>query len=183
MQTYNLERLNILIVDDNKHMQILLKEVLRAFGVRNVRTSDDGADAFKEMKVFAADIVICDWSMQPLDGLDFVRLVRTASDSPNPTVPIIMLTGHTEMHRIVEARDSGVNEFLAKPVSAEGLYKRIVSIVESPRKFIKSPRYVGPDRRRHKGHFDGPERRRPEAGGRGSAGLSQDDVAALFARP
>ncbi|MGQ0642950.1 MAG: response regulator [Gemmatimonadaceae bacterium] len=63
MQTYNLERLNILIVDDNKHMQILLKEVFRALGVMSVRTSDAGADAFKEMKVFAADIVICDWNI------------------------------------------------------------------------------------------------------------------------
>lgn len=182
MQTYNLERVNILVVDDNKHMHLLLKEVLRALGVRNVRTSDDAADAFKEMKVFPADIVICDWSMQPLDGLDFVRLVRTGTDSPNPTVPIIMLTGHTEMHRVTEARDIGVNEFLSKPVSAEGLYKRIASIVEHPRKFIRSPRYTGPDRRRHKNYFEGPERRGPEQGRAKSAGLSRDEIDGLLAR-
>lgn len=145
---YNLEKLNILIVEDNKHMQILLKEILRSFRINQIRVADDGADGIKELKSFATDIVICDWNMQPIDGLDFTRMVRTSSDSSNPYVPIILLTGHTESSRVMEARDAGITEFLAKPVSAVGLYKRICAVVDRPRQFIKTSRYTGPDRRR-----------------------------------
>ena len=118
---YNLEELNVLIVEDNKHMQLLLKEILRSFRIRNIRTADDGADGLKELKTFAADLVIADWNMEVLDGLDFIRMVRTGSDSNNPYVPIIMLTGHTETNRIIEAREAGMSEYLAKPVSAKSL--------------------------------------------------------------
>ena len=192
MTAYNLSSLNVLIVDDNKHMQLLLKEVLRALGIRTVHTADDGADAFKEMKVFAADLVICDWNMQPVDGLDFVRLVRSASDSANPLIPIIMLTGHTEANRVLEARDSGITEFLAKPISASSLYQRITTIIERPRAFVHSKTYSGPDRRRRASpSYKGPERRgaKPKkaapppaapAADDGEKELSQEEVEALF---
>ena len=161
---YNIERLNFLIVDDNKHMCLLVKSILNAFGVRNVVEASDGADAFKALKHFPADIIICDWVMQPLDGLDFVRLVRTGKDSPNPYVPVIMLTGHTEMHRVVEAREAGANEFLAKPVSPMKLYARITSIIERQRNFVKTKTYFGPDRRRQKlASYKGSERRKAKA--------------------
>ncbi len=163
MVDYSLERLNLLVVDDNKHMRALVKSILHALGVRNVHEAIDGADAFKELRHFPADLIICDWNMEPLDGLDFVRLVRTGGDSPNPYVSIIMLTGHTEMNRVIEARDSGVNEFLAKPISAKKLYSRIKTIIEHERKFIKAGRYFGPDRRRRNDpNYTGSERRKSE---------------------
>jgi len=77
MSGYNLERLNFLIVGDNKHMRALVKTILHALGSKSVTEAADGADAFKELRVFPADIIICDWNMSPLDGMDFVRLVRT----------------------------------------------------------------------------------------------------------
>ncbi|MEO5375671.1 MAG: response regulator [Alphaproteobacteria bacterium] len=160
MAGYNLERLNFLIVDDNKHMRALVKTILHALGSKNVTEAADGADAFKELRVFPADIIICDWNMSPLDGMDFVRLVRTGKDSPNPFVPIIMLTGHTEMSRVLEARDAGVHEFLAKPISAKGLYSRLRSIIENPRAFIRTSLYFGPDRRRRQVDWKGKERRK-----------------------
>lgn len=156
---YNLERLNFLIVDDNKHMRALVKSILHALGAKNCNEAIDGADAFKELRHFPADIIICDWNMSPLDGLDFVKLVRTGGDSPSPFVPIIMLTGHTEMSKVIEARDSGVHEFLAKPISAKSLYARIRAIIEKPREFIKTKTYFGPDRRRIEGKYKGEERR------------------------
>lgn len=165
MADYNLSRLNFLMVDDNKHMRALVKSILHALGVKNVLEAGDGADAFKELRHFPADIIICDWSMSPLDGLDFVRMVRTGTDSPNPFVPIIMLTGHTEMHRVIEARDSGVHEFLAKPISAKKLYSRIRAIIEYPRPFIRAGLYFGPDRRRREmPNYNGPDRRKADKG-------------------
>ncbi|MBC8241930.1 MAG: response regulator [Alphaproteobacteria bacterium] len=163
MVDYSLERLNLLVVDDNKHMRALVKSILHALGVRSVHEAIDGADAFKELRHFPADLIICDWNMEPLDGLDFVRLVRTGADSPNPYVSIIMLTGHTELNRVLEARDTGVHEFLAKPISAKKLYSRIKAIIEHERKFIKAGRYFGPDRRRRVDpSYSGGERRKAE---------------------
>ncbi len=59
-----------------------------------------------------------------------------------------MLTGHPELHRVIESRDAGINEFLAKPLSAKALYQRIVTIIENPRPFIRTENYFGPCRRR-----------------------------------
>jgi DNA-binding response OmpR family regulator len=163
-KSYNIERVNFLIIEDNKHMSVMVKTILTAFGARNILEASDGADAFKVLKHFPADIIICDWVMQPLDGIDFVRMVRTSADSPNPYVPIIMLTGYTEMHRVTEARDAGVNEFLAKPVSAKKLYSRIVAIIEHNRNFIKNKQFFGPDRRRKAlESYRGDERRKTQA--------------------
>lgn len=157
---YDIERLNFLIVDDNKHMTMLVKNLIHALGSRNVSEANDAAEAFTELTHFPADIIIVDYQMQPLDGLDFVRLVRTGSDSPNPYVPIIMLTGHTEMSKVLNARDAGVNEFLAKPISATSLYARIQKIISQPREFVKTRTFFGPDRRRVTKKWDTNERRK-----------------------
>tara|TARA_B100000315_G_C14577607_1_gene588703 strand:+ start:991 stop:1542 length:552 start_codon:yes stop_codon:yes gene_type:complete len=178
-KNYNLNRLNFLIVDDNKHMRALVKTILHALGAKNCREASDGADAFKELRHFPADVIICDWNMSPLDGLDFVKLVRTGGDSPNPFVPIIMLTGHTELAKVIEARDSGVHEFLAKPISARSIYARVRAIIEKPREFIKTKSYFGPDRRRSSVNYKGPERRIANLENSDSE-LSQDEVEALL---
>ncbi|MEX1206286.1 MAG: response regulator [Dongiaceae bacterium] len=128
----DLSRLNVLVVDDNRNMLHLMRTVLNGLRIKNIRAVSDAAEAFKEMRHFPADVVFVDWMMEPLDGCDFTRLVRTAKDSPNPNVPIIMLTGHTEEWRVIQARDVGVTQFLAKPVSARALYTRIVSVIENP---------------------------------------------------
>jgi len=159
-KNYDFSALNVMIVDDNRHMHHILKSILGAMRIKNVRTVNDPAEAFTEMRNWPIDIVITDLAMEPLDGLDFVRLVRKAKDSTNRHVPIILLTGHTEMYRVKEARDAGVSEILAKPISIEGLYNRIVSIVVNPRPFIKTKTYFGPDRRRQQRPFKGPDRRK-----------------------
>jgi two-component system, chemotaxis family, chemotaxis protein CheY len=145
---YVLDNVNVLVLDDNRHMRSLVQSILHALGVKNVCEAADAAQAFKELQHFQADVLIVDWHMEPLDGLDFVRLVRTAKDSPNPYVPIIMLSGYTEYRRVTEARDAGVNEFLAKPISAKALYQRFAAIIDNPRPFIRTKTYFGPDRRR-----------------------------------
>ena len=74
-----------------------------------------------------------------------------------------MLTGHTSIERVRAARDAGVNEFLAKPVSAKAILTRLISVIEHPRPFVRTKVYFGPDRRRHRdGGYHGPERRASE---------------------
>jgi len=153
--------LKLLLVDDNHHMRILLTEILRAIGVRNVFEAADGAEALQIMRTHAIDIVMTDLAMQPLDGIDFVRLIRNSPDSVNPMIPVIMITGHSTMRRVAEARDVGVTEFLSKPVTARGVIERITRVVENPRQFVRTSDYFGPDRRRRDDpNYEGPRRRR-----------------------
>ncbi len=148
MTTIDLRDLKILVIDDSRDMQLIIKSILHELGVKYVRVVSDAALGFQELQGFPADLIIVDWHMEPLDGLDFVRLVRNAKDSQNPYVPIIMLTGFTERRRITEARDAGVNEYLAKPVSVQSVASRIVSLINNPRPFIRTKKFFGPCRRR-----------------------------------
>jgi len=152
--------LKILLVDDNHHMRVLLAEILKALGVRHIYEAADGAQGLQTMRQHPVDIVMTDLSMQPLDGIDFVRLLRRSPDSPNPMCPVIMITGHSTLSRVQEARNAGVNEFLAKPLNARGVVQRITEVVENPRPFVRTENYFGPDRRRRADPaFTGPYRR------------------------
>ena len=152
--------LKILVVDDNHHMRILLAEILRAIGVRYVYEAGDGAEALQIMRQNHIDVVMTDLAMAPVDGLDFVRLLRQSPDSPNPMCPIIMITGHSTQSRVKEARDAGITEFLAKPVTARGVVERIGEAIENARPFIRAPEYFGPDRRRRQDSSPRTPRRR-----------------------
>ena len=156
--------IKILLVDDNHHMRMLLNEILRAIGVRHVFEASDGAEALQALRREPIDIVMTDLAMQPLDGIDFTRLVRNSPDSPNPMVPVVMITGHSTMRRVSEARDVGVTEFLSKPVTARGVIERITRVVDHPRSFVRSSDYFGPDRRRRDDpDYNGPYRRVADA--------------------
>lgn len=158
---YDFSGISMLLVDQNRFIRTIVANICRSFGVERVYESDDAPDAFTLMKQTPIDIVVTEWMLEPLDGRDFARLIRTARDSPNPMVPIIMLTGHTQAQYVIEARDAGVTEFLCKPVSSRNLLNRMIHVIERPRAFIKSPGYVGPDRRRRDStSYTGPERRK-----------------------
>lgn len=158
------ELLKILLVDDNPHMRMLLIEILRAIGVTEVFEAADGAQALQVMRARPVDIVMTDLAMEPLDGIDFLRLLRNSADSPDPLCPVIMITGHTNQKRVAEARDAGVNEFLAKPVTARGIIDRLTRIVQHPRPYVRTDSYFGPDRRRRADpNHPGPCRRSGDA--------------------
>lgn len=169
MSDYNIAAVRFLIVDDNAPMRALLRTILSSLGAGYVADAADGRTAFERLKECDADIVICDWNMSPIDGVEFTNMVRNGADSPNPFVPIIMLSGHAEMARIVEARDAGVHEFMAKPVSAAKLFGRIKAIIDQPRPFIRTATYFGPDRRRRDDpKYKGPERRKAAGASKGT---------------
>lgn len=158
-----MQRLTVLIVDDNKHMITIVKTLLRGFGISHFIEANDAAEAFDLVRTEHIDFIIVDFLMDILDGTDFVRLVRTADDSPNPFVPIIMLTAYSERSKVIAARDAGVTEFCCKPVTAKELFRKVMSIVNSPRSFVRTNQYFGPDRRRMQSdHYRGPERRDDE---------------------
>ena len=129
-------------------MRIILKQLLCALGVMEMAEATDGAQAFSVMKTFEPDIILIGWEMQPLDGLDFVKLVRTGDDSPNQYVSMIMVTGHSEQNKVTQARDAGINEMLIKPLSARTLFTHIRAVIERPRPFVETRSYFCPDRRK-----------------------------------
>jgi two-component system, chemotaxis family, chemotaxis protein CheY len=154
-------KLRFLIIDDNPHMRRILRTLLHGFGARDVIEAEDGAGGLEAFSQGTPDIVFIDWAMPIFDGLELIQMIRQPGGNSNPFVPIIMLTGHTERTRVTAARDAGITEFLAKPISAKGLYQRVFSIVAHPRPFIKTATYFGPDRRRTvSSAYSGPERRK-----------------------
>ena len=162
--SYNLDNLRILVVDDNTHVRTLVRTILHALGIRDVDVANDGMSGFEAFIRLEYDIIITDLEMRPLSGIEFVDLVRTSRKSPNPYIPVIMVTGYTDRDRVEKARDHGVTEFLAKPFTVESLLSRVTSIIEHPRAFIRTPDYFGPDRRRRDdANYKGPERRESDS--------------------
>ncbi len=156
-------RLRFVVIDDNAHMRRIVRTLLHGFGAREVHEAEDGATGLEAFTQHMPDIVITDWAMPIFDGLELTQMIRQPGSNANPFAPIIMLTGHSEKKHVVAARDAGVTEFLAKPISAKALYERILNVVANPRPFIKTKTYFGPDRRRIVNpHYAGPERRKGE---------------------
>ncbi|HTI67221.1 MAG TPA: response regulator [Caulobacteraceae bacterium] len=157
-----LGKLAFLVIDDNANMVQIVKTILKNFGVVHVYEARDVAEAFGIVRQYAIDIVLVDYNLGFMDGVEFVKLMRTATDSPNPYLPVIMLTAHTEQRHVERARDAGVTEFCAKPVAPADIYRKIIQVIERPRPFVRTATYFGPDRHRHDdgADFKGPERRR-----------------------
>jgi len=154
-----LEKVKILVVDDNSHMIKIVKTILRGFDVKDLYDASSAEEGFEFFRGNPVDLIITDFVMNPVDGCGFVRKVRTDLDSPNTFVPIIMLTAHAEKSRVEAARDAGVTEFCVKPVTATALYRKVCAIINTPRSFVRTKMYFGPDRRRRSADFDGQERR------------------------
>jgi len=140
--------LRVLVIDDNQYMRKIVRNLLTNVGVRAFYEAADGIDGLDAVRTVAPDMVILDWEMPLLNGAEFVRIVRSPGVFPMPDVPIIMLTSHGERWRVVEAIRLGVNEFLCKPVSAQSLLDRMISILTRPRPFVQLGDYYGPEPRK-----------------------------------
>ena len=141
-------------------MRSLLRSLLNTLGIREIYDAGHGGAGLDLLREKKCDLVLSDLAMKPMDGIAFTRQVRVGPGSPNPFVPVIMITGHTERHLVAQARDAGVTECLAKPITAQNLFNRIAEIVERPRAFVRCDSYFGPDRRRRMlENYAGPWRR------------------------
>ena len=134
----------VLVVDDEHYMRKVVRTMLITLGVRTIYEAADGATGLEAIRTMQPDVVILDWQMPGLDGPGFVRMVRSPDTFPFPDIPIIMLTGHGERSRVIEAVQIGVNEFLLKPVSSKALLDRIKAVVLHPRPVIQHGNYYGP---------------------------------------
>jgi CheY-like chemotaxis protein len=160
MSEYHFDRLKVLVVDDNVHMRKLVITILQAFGVTQTLEAENADRAWASLRDSNPDVIVLDWVMEGMSGLDLIRMIRTNPQAPNPFVPVIMLTGHTSLDHVNQARDAGVNEFIAKPVSVKTMMSRLVAVIEHPRPYVRTAIFFGPCRRRRAtGEYHGPERR------------------------
>jgi two-component system, chemotaxis family, chemotaxis protein CheY len=143
-----IQTLCVLVVDDNQYMRKIIRNLLVNCGIKDIYEAADGIAALDSIRTVAPDVVILDWEMPLLSGPELVRIVRSPGVFPMPDIPIIILTGHCERWRVVEAMRLGVNEYLTKPVSAKALYDRLLAITMRPRPVVQLGDYYGPEPRK-----------------------------------
>jgi len=141
-------RINVLIVDDEYYTRKVIRTLLLTMGCTKIHEASDGASGLEAVRSLIPDIVLLDWEMPGIDGAEFVRRVRSPGTFPLPAVPIIMLTGHGEHSRVLEAVRLGVHEFLLKPVSSNALQARILSVLTNRRTMVKRGDYYGSEPRK-----------------------------------
>ncbi len=157
MECYDLSRLRIFLLEEEYNMRMLYRSILKALGIETVYVEGKIDQGFQTIVSVSPDIVITDWTPQ-LDGLELVERLRNNTGKTQP-IPIIVISAYSELNRIVTARDRGANQFLVKPLSATGLYDRILATIEDEQQFVLDENYKGPCRRRRTVDYEGDERR------------------------
>ena len=156
----DLKKMKVLVVDPNAFMRGVVADSLRRLMVTNIMAAASAVEAFTVGRAFKPDVIFVDWDAGRMSGLEFTREVRRNTTGVSRETPIILLAGVIDHDQLMSARQAGINEFLLKPVSAQGVLSRIEEVVLRPRKFIDSRNYVGPCRRRKDDpNYAGPWRR------------------------
>lgn len=117
----------ILIVDDYKTMLRIISNLLKQLGFSNVEEATDGSSALTKMRERPYGLVISDWNMEPMTGLQLLKEVR--ADDRLKTTPFIMVTAESKTENVVAAKAAGVNNYIVKPFNAETLKKKIVAVL------------------------------------------------------
>ena len=151
--------LRVCIIHGDGDMRRTIREELNGLGVHQIRECTDPSMALLLLAEFEADFCIVDWQGEPMDGLEFATFIRNSDESPDPKLPIVMLTNNANTHQIIDARNAGVDEFLAQPITRRALHTRLLALLENPMLFVQSDDYRGPDRRRLRRPFVGTHQR------------------------
>ncbi|HXZ22865.1 MAG TPA: response regulator [Pseudolabrys sp.] len=143
-----IQGLNILVVDDNAYMRRLTRMMLTNLGGKSVLEAPDGLAALEAIRTADPDVMLLDWDMPVLNGIEVLRIVRSPGVFPRPNLPVIMLTTRAQRSYVNEALLAGANEFLLKPTSPKALCDRLTSIMFKPRPMVKLGNYYVPEPRR-----------------------------------
>ena len=165
---YRFDGLSVLIADDNRFVRSIMVTIFKALGIGKVLQADNGEEAMAILDVSAqmdstagrdVDIIFADHLMEPMDGIGLLKWVREHESDKIRFLPFVMMSGEADEAAVRLARDSGVTEYLAKPMSVINVASRLLAIIDKPRAFVRAPNYFGPDRRRQTLPHDGPDRR------------------------
>lgn len=110
-----------LIVDDSNTMRMIISSTLKKLGGHTIETACDGADAMSKVGAFKPDLVLLDWNMPNMNGLEFLKAFRATGAK----TPVIMVTTEAEKARVIQAVQAGANNYLVKPFTADQLSKRV----------------------------------------------------------
>jgi two-component system chemotaxis response regulator CheY len=183
--TINLRDLVVLIADPSSYLSMIAHGMLRAFGTNKVLEVRNSIDVLQTLSAQKIDILLCDARLPPHGGLSLTRAIRRKVDNENRMMPILIMTSDTREGTIKQSRDAGANMVLAKPMSPASLYDRLAWIALTPRQFVDTPTYFGPDRRfKIEGYPKGVGRRKSdhviEVAEESGPALAQDDIDNLF---
>jgi len=120
--------MKVLIVDDFATMRRILKNILKQIGFSNITEADDGKTALIELKKEQFDLVLCDWNMPEMSGLELLQKVR--SDDELKDTPFVMVTAEAQKDNILEAVKAGVNNYVVKPFTAETIGEKLKKVFD-----------------------------------------------------
>jgi len=119
--------INILIVDDYKTMLRIVRSLLNQIGFNNIDEATDGAMALEKIKEKKYELVISDWNMEPMTGLELLKNIR--ANEKTKDVPFIMVTAESKTDNVIEAKEAGVSNYIVKPFNAETLRDKLASVL------------------------------------------------------
>ena len=119
--------MNILIVDDYKTMLRIVRNLLKQLGFENVDEATDGGMALQKLRDRSYDMVISDWNMEPMTGLQLLKEVR--ADAKLKALPFLMITAESKPENVIEAKKAGVNNYIVKPFNADTLKTKLSSVL------------------------------------------------------
>lgn len=122
------KNIRILIVDDFSTMRRIVKNLLNDLGFSNFAEADDGNSALIELRKGAFDLVVTDWNMPGMPGIDLLKAIR--ADAALAKIPVLMVTAEAKREQIIEAAQSGVNGYIIKPFTADTLQDKLGKIFE-----------------------------------------------------
>ena len=143
-----IQGLSVLVADKNQFMRRLTLTMLMNLGAKSVIEASDGLAALEAIRTCDPDVMLLEWDLPVLDGMEVVRIVRSPGVFPRPNLPIIMLTTRSSRSSVVQALRAGVHEFLLKPTSPKALRDRLTSILLKPRPMLKLGDFYVPQPRR-----------------------------------
>lgn len=129
IEVADFSRLAVLLVDDNKFIRILVREILHGFGFRHIAEALSVDDAMARIRCNRPDIVICDWKMMPEDGLALLRGLRASGDVHLRRLPFIMLSGDARDEQVALAIGEGADSYVAKPFTAATLMAHLLRVI------------------------------------------------------
>lgn len=118
--------MKILIVDDFATMRRIMKNILKQIGFTNIIEADDGTTALDELKKNSIDLIISDWNMPKMTGLDLLKTVRGSSEYKD--IPFLMVTAEAQKQNVIDAVQAGVSNYVVKPFTAEAISEKIEKI-------------------------------------------------------
>lgn len=118
--------MKVLIVDDYKTMLRIVRNLLRQLDFHNVEEAMDGSEALDKLRQDKFGLVISDWNMQPMTGIDLLREVR--SDENLKNIPFVMITAESKPQNVITAKEAGVSNYIVKPFNAETLKSKLTSV-------------------------------------------------------